>query len=201
MDPETSANPVEMEIARALDEGALDVVATQIVSTYGPGILGFLMVRLNHEESAREVFSAFAEELWKALPRFERRSSAKTWAYAIAHRVALRRKRDDARAKTRPLRDSEHSKLAAAVASVSQSLKHTENEQRLAALRASLTEDERTLLVLRIDRAMSWQDIAIVMKSGHTTTPAALRKRFERLKTRLRDTAEKQGLVERRGTE
>jgi len=81
----------------------------------------------------------------------------------------------------------------------------------LARLRASLSVEEQTLLVLRVDRELEWEEIAEVLGPGpedDDTPPggggarpaarraAALRKRFERLKARLREEAMKNGLVE-----
>ena len=52
--------------------------------------------------------------------------------------------------------------------------------------------DDQTLLILRIDRALPWIDIARVMtdepdEPDLSRHAAALRKRFERLKQRIRD--------------
>ena len=45
-------------------------------------------------------------------------------------------------------------------------------------------------MLLRIDRKMSWNEIAEILGAeGSAATPAALRKRFERLKTKLREAA------------
>jgi RNA polymerase sigma-70 factor (ECF subfamily) len=148
-------------------------------------VLGYLAVLLRDEDDARDVFSAFGEELWRSLSRFERRSSAKTWAYAIAYRCALRHRRERARQRMRPIRDSEYSKLAAGVRSVSRSTSRSAADRQLDALRAALDDEEQTLLVLRIDRRMAWGEIAKVLGAEATTAPA-LRKRFQRLKQRLR---------------
>ena len=50
---------------------------------------------------------------------------------------------------------------------------------------------ERTLLVLRIDRDLPWAEIAEIMDSREP----ALRKRFERLKEKIRKLAESEGLL------
>jgi RNA polymerase sigma-70 factor (ECF subfamily) len=70
----------------------------------------------------------------------------------------------------------------------------TERRQQLEALRAALTPDEQTLLVLRIDKGLSWNDIARVFSDGGEATAQAelavrLRKRFQLLKERLRTLA------------
>jgi RNA polymerase sigma-70 factor (ECF subfamily) len=69
----------------------------------------------------------------------------------------------------------------------------SEAKRRLEDLRAALDEEDRTLLILRVDRRMHWRDIAQVMADGVVDegelvrTAAKLRKRFERIKERLRE--------------
>lgn len=179
---------LEERLAGLLARGDLVGVATAVVRGYGPGILGFLAALLRDPAAARDAFSDFGEALWRALPRFAGKSSVRTWAYGIAYRCALRARRAGARAqaRVRPLRDSERSKLAATVESTAASFTFTAARRKLEALRATLTPSEQTLLVLRLDRQMAWEDIALVLRAS---SAAALRKRFERLKERLRRAA------------
>jgi len=53
---------------------------------------------------------------------------------------------------------------------------------------------------LRVDKGLSWQEIAEVLAETEDDPPdpVALRKRFERLKERLMKMAEKEGLSLRR---
>jgi DNA-binding transcriptional MerR regulator len=59
------------------------------------------------------------------------------------------------------------------------------------------------LLVLRIDRGLSWRDIALILADGSGTSAAeqleraaaTFRKQLERTKTRLRQLAEREGLI------
>ena len=69
------------------------------------------------------------------------------------------------------------------------------------ALREALDPVDHEILVLRLDRAMSWKDIArTVAEAGDSESTveqraAALRKRFERAKAQLRELAVKHGLI------
>ena len=68
---------------------------------------------------------------------------------------------------------------------------------KLMKLRESLDPEEQTLLILRVDKAMPWEEVAEVMRAdGEAATPAALRERFERLKEKLGRLAREQGLIE-----
>lgn len=186
---------VDARVAAHVADGALREAATVIVRAYGPAILGYLATLLRDDDEARETFSEFAEELWKALPRYAKRSSVKTWAYAIAYHCALRHRRARARRRTRPLEDTEWSKLAAIVRSTSRSFSRTAAERKLDVLRRTLSDEEQTLLVLRLDRRMSWEEVAVVLGEKGPAAAAAVRKRFQRLKERLRAAAEREGLV------
>ena len=77
-------------------------------------------------------------------------------------------------------------------------------KDRFALIRDALPEDDRMLLVLRVDRAMSWRQVAQVL-AGADAAPAdvaraevRLRKRFQLLKEEIRERAKELGLgVER----
>ena len=68
-------------------------------------------------------------------------------------------------------------------------------------LRDHLPTDDQTLLILRVDRDLSWNEVALVMTyDGEAPTDdrvkresARLRKRFELVKDRLRTLAEEEG--------
>ena len=68
---------------------------------------------------------------------------------------------------------------------------------KLMKLRESLDPEEQTLLILRVDKGMAWEDVAEAMRAdGEPPTPAVLRERFERLKEKLGRLAREQGLIE-----
>jgi len=69
--------------------------------------------------------------------------------------------------------------------------------ERFWKLRESLDSEEQTLLTLRLEKDMPWEEVAEVMRAdGEPATPAALRERFERLKEKLGRLAREQGLIE-----
>jgi RNA polymerase sigma-70 factor, ECF subfamily len=64
-------------------------------------------------------------------------------------------------------------------------------------LRESLTAEEQTLLYLRLDQQLEWNEVAEVLSAtGPVVEAAALRKRYERLKERLARMVRERGLVE-----
>src|SRR5262249_42854590 len=155
-------------------------------------ILGYLVSVLRDDTAADEVFADFCEDLWRGIAGFRGQSSFRTWAYKVAWNAANMFWRDPFPRRVRRLRTSECSRVAQEVRERS-SRERRAIVDRLARLRESLTPDEQTLLILRVDKGLSWKEIAIVLGDGEEAPPevAALRKRFERLKVRLVRMAEK----------
>ena len=186
----------EQRIAAALDAADWSAAATAALEGYGPEILGYLTAVVRNPSDASDVFSMFVEDLWRGLPSFRRESSLRTWAYKLAWHAAARFFEDPFRKRGRPLLTGEMSRVAEAVRSTTAVHLRTSVKDDVARLRASLTPDEQTLLVLRIDRGMPWQEVSEVMSErGKAADEAAIRKRFERLKDKLRELARAEGLI------
>jgi RNA polymerase sigma-70 factor (ECF subfamily) len=190
----------ESDVRDAWERGDLAGATTAALRSYGPEVLGFLVAICKDRNKAEEAFSLFAETLWQGMSRFEWKCSVRTWAYLLArHAVAdvhRRQKRDE---KVRVAFSSSNiSRLAARVRTETLSLLRTEKRSALASLRDELGEEDRALLVLRVDRGLAWRDIARVFGSGDDTLDreaARLRKRFQLVKERLRSLGKERGLV------
>jgi len=64
-------------------------------------------------------------------------------------------------------------------------------------LRQKLDPADRTLLLLRLDQDLSYEEIGRVLsQGGRRVTPGALRKRYERLKVSLAAEARRRGLIQ-----
>jgi RNA polymerase sigma-70 factor (ECF subfamily) len=188
---------LEQRILSLLDEGDMPAAATEALRGYGPQVLGYLNAVLRNEDDAHDVFSQFAEDLWKGLGGFRRESAVRTWAFRLAWHAAARYARDPYRRRGRPMLTTEASKIAEEVRSTMSTYAPGGRADKLSKLRASLDPDEQTLLILRVDKNMPWEDVAEVLRTeGETASPAALRKRFERLKEKLGRLAREQGLIE-----
>lgn len=186
----------EERIGRALDAADLDAAATIAIEEYGPEVLGYLGALLRNGPDANDVFSMFAEDLWRGLPGFRRESSLRTWVYKLAWHAAARFLQDAYRRRGRALLTGELSGIAAAVRTTTAAHLVTDVKDKMERLRASLAPEEQTLLVLRIDRAMSWHEVgAVLAADGAPVDETALRKRFERLKDKLRELARAEGLI------
>jgi RNA polymerase sigma-70 factor, ECF subfamily len=192
---------LELELTRRLASGQLKETASLAIESYGPEVLNFLEAMLRDHADSGDAFAQACEDLWRGLPRFERRSSLKTWFYTLARHAALRLRRSSRHHRQAAL--SEITDMAERIRSGTRPHLQTEVKTGLAAIRAALDEDDRMLLVLRVDRGMSWNDVARVMASdgdgdGDTQlgrVAARLRKRFQAVKQTIRERALASGLI------
>jgi len=199
---------LESEVRAHCDARAWDAACTAILRGYGPEVFGFLVAVHHSEAAANDAFSDLAEAIWRGLPNFAWQSSVRTWTYAIARNVSRTRKRDAARLDRRAPRagDSALEGVAAKVRTETLAILRTETKTRLQALRDALPEADRMLLVLRVDRGLSWNDLARVLHEGEEDAElddealareaARLRKRFQLVKDKLREMAKKEGLLD-----
>lgn len=189
---------VEARCLEALDRGDHAGAATVVVREYGPQLLGYLCSVLRSDADAGEVFSMFSEDLWRGLPGFRRECPVRVWCYRLAWHAAARFLRDPYRGRGRRLETTELSRLVDEVRSSVFLGRDQARQATLDRLRAALAPDERTLLVLRLDRGLSWAEVALVLaeEKGAPVDEPALRKRFERLKDKLAQRAREEGLLE-----
>jgi RNA polymerase sigma-70 factor (ECF subfamily) len=199
----------EDAIREAFDAGDLARTATQTLEQYGPEVLGLLVALHRDRDEASDAFSVFSERLWASLPKFEWRCSMRTWVYMIARRVSHDVRRGEGRRAHRnvPL-SSVVSRVAVQVRTRTLTMLRTETKTAIMKLRASLPEDDQTLLVLRVDRQLEWNELARVFldvdgKEDEADPDvlkreaARLRKRFQLVKERLLAMGREQGLVKR----
>lgn len=186
----------EERIAEALAGGDPEAAAEAALRAFGPQILAYLTRVLGSRDDAADAFSYFAEDVWKGMRSFRGESSARVWCYRVAWNSAARVGRDAWRRRRERFPTTMASRIAADV--LSRSPRTVEREvNEMNALRGQLEPEEQSLLVLRLDRGLSWREVAEVMaEEGHPADEAALRKRFERVKQRIGKLARKRGLLE-----
>jgi RNA polymerase sigma-70 factor (ECF subfamily) len=176
---------VEERIAAAMAAGDHRAAATEVIRGYGPRILGYLNVVLRDDLDAGDAFSLFAEQVWRGMPAFAGRSTARTWAFKAAWSAAMKVRDDAWRRLGRRLDTGEASRIAEDVRTRT-GLRYERQRAELETLRLLLSDEDQTLLVLRLDQELSWEEVAEVLAlDGEPIEPATLRKRFERIKERL----------------
>jgi RNA polymerase sigma-70 factor (ECF subfamily) len=188
---------LEATIQNLLERGEFSAAATNALRGYGPEILGYLIVVLHDVDAADEAFAQFSEDLWTGMRHYRRACSMRTWVYKLAWEAAKPIFRDPYRRRKIPMDDGEWSKIEAEVRRNTAPYLKTTVKGRLTRIRERLDPGDQTLLTLRIDQKLSWRDVATVFScDGESVDVPALRKRYERLKDRLRKMAEEEGLLE-----
>jgi RNA polymerase sigma-70 factor (ECF subfamily) len=194
---------LEARIRAAFDGGDFAAAATEAIRGYGPELFGFLVGLAHDEQVASDAFSAFCSDLWRDLPRFRWESTFRTWAYMLARHQLYRaaRERGKRRREVTPSEAPEVAALAIAVRTATLEHLRTETKDAFADLRGKLDPDDQMLLVLRVDKDLEWRDVARVLGGDKDAAAldrdaAAQRKRFERVKARLRALAREAGLME-----
>jgi RNA polymerase sigma-70 factor (ECF subfamily) len=196
---------LDEEVKRLLAAHQPDDAVQRVLEKIGPEVGGYLASVAIDGDEAAEAFSAFAEDVWRGLSAFRFESSLRTWCYVIARRALARYRRGAARRRERQVPLSAlgpASRIAAEIRSQTTTWRKTEVKDKVRALREGLKEEERELLMLRVDRKLSFAEIARVLSEEGKADDAALkksastlRKRFERLKERIRILAQEEGLL------
>jgi RNA polymerase sigma-70 factor (ECF subfamily) len=172
-----------------------DGAATALIEALGPAILRYLRSMLRVEEDAADAFSQWSENVWTGLPSFRGESSLKTWGYRLAWNAAQNLRNEAWRRRGQRLATGQASALAMSIQTKSVVVVERQR-QALEELRAALSDEDRSLLVLRLDQQLSWNEVAEVLAAeGKRIEPATLMKRFERVKARLGELARERGLL------
>jgi RNA polymerase sigma-70 factor, ECF subfamily len=190
---------VEVELAALIRAKQLDAAAKRALESYGSELYGFLVSYLGNESDAAEVFSQVGEDLWRGLPKFALGCSMRTWLYVLARNASARFRRSPWNRRTG---ESHIDALIELARTRTQPWMRTEVKDRFRALRDALDPDDRSLLVLRVDRKLSWEEIARVTLGieapdtvALTRETVRLRKRYQLLKDDLRRRAADAGLL------
>jgi RNA polymerase sigma-70 factor (ECF subfamily) len=198
----------EQALRASCERGEIVPAATAVIRAYGPEILGFLVAFHKDHDLAGDSFSIFAQRLWETLQReYQWRCSLRTWCYRLARNTAIDAERGEGRLRRRHVGLSsapEVAALAARTRTETLSALRSENRTALEKLRDELPEEDRTLLVLRVDRGLEWREISVALESlsederdeeAIAREAARLRKRYQLIKERLRARARERGLL------
>lgn len=196
MDPTSAQRRAELEaqIRAAAEAGDINGAARQALEGFGPELLGYLHGISRDAADADDAFATVCERVWRGLSDFRWTSSCRTWMYTIARNAGIDLLRAAARRRARvvPLDEaSEVERIAQRIRTTTEVHLKTETKNELERIRAKLPPDDRSLLILRLDRQMTWPEIATVLADGDLApddvagAAARQRKRFARLKARI----------------
>jgi RNA polymerase sigma-70 factor (ECF subfamily) len=201
--PDRPPDPDDASFRTLVESGDLEGATTQFMERFGGDILAFLVVQLRDPSNASEVFSQFAEDFWRGLAGFQWRTTLRGWGYTLACNAAARFQRSQRRREVRRVRPPRTPQCAQVRRSSTAAYLRTEVKNRMRALRLQLPVDDQSLLLLRIDKGLSWNELAVIF-SGQSEaeeeaemvrSAARLRQRFAAIKRRLKGLARKEGLI------
>lgn len=171
---------VEAEVRELLERGDSDLAATAAIKGYSGSVHRFLLSLLRDWEDAGDAHSEWSVRLWGALPAFRWGCPLRTWAFKIAWNVAQNAREKAWRRRRRRLPTGAASALAQEIRS--KSPRTVERRwQVLERLRAQLSLGDQSLLNLRLEQELSWNEISEILG----VRPEALMQRYKRLKDKL----------------
>jgi RNA polymerase sigma-70 factor, ECF subfamily len=160
---------------------AADLLLTHLSRELRP----FLHRLLGDVSLADEAHSSTCERLWRGLATFRWECSLRSWSYIVARREASRCRARHARADVLQTTLSKADNVAARFSSTSGKFSTTRRDQ-LDGLRASLSDEDRDILVLRVERGLAWKEIAAAFLEEHESDPELITKEAARLRQRVR---------------
>lgn len=193
----------ESDLRSAWDKGDYTTVVTKLLQRHERKFLGILIAALKSESDAWEVYSMFEEDLWKGIEGFQWRCCLEAWAIRIARNAMARWLTAAHRSPERNLSiDSAVLEVADRVRSSTRNHLRSEVKSEVRRLREELPAVEQMLLILRVDRALGWRDIAAALADQDLEQDelereaARLRKQFQHVTRKLRDIARSRGILD-----
>lgn len=197
----------ERELRHAWDAGDYRTVTTLALERYGKEIFGVLAARLGSRSDAEDVFAMFEEALWRGLHGFRWQSTLRSWAHRIARNTATRWATSGERDPRRNLPIDQAGVLDLAARVRSSTLVHLRSEvkSQIRQLRDELAEADQMLLILRVDKGLEWEEVAVALGDDDVDVApdelkreaARLRKRFQLVTEKLRAMARARGILDR----
>lgn len=179
-------------IAQGLVHNQKNEVVAKTIDVYGRELHARFMRWFQDTSIADELMSIVHEKLVVRITSFRGDSSLRTWLHRVAKNAAYDYQQQLNKAREE-VDVNEVILTAAGQRTSTPPWRRTSKRRQTQWLVSKLTEPERQLLILRVHKKLSWRKIAGIFESKSKTTQVgscsepALRKRFERLKLRLRE--------------
>ena len=195
---DASRAALEAPIRAACEATDHAAAVTLALRLYGTELLSFLRALAHDDDLAADAFAELSADLWRDLPGFRWGSSLRSWTYVLARNSLNQLRRDPRRRADRNLPLSVAPEVAQALRTATREIQRTDIKDEFRILREQLDPEEHELLLLRLDRELSWKEIARITREADEdldTRAAMLRKQFERAKERLKKLAVARGLI------
>lgn len=185
-----------VDAARArglLAQGELNLAVHAALEAFGPEVFGFLVGVVDDVGQASVLYAQMAQRVANEIEAFRWETSLRMWMYGLARSELLdgrRRRRPDvlpregADRTTLNRTSPRHTPGASLTPVDTSSWRPRLLLDAVRAVRKALSEEERELLILRVDRGFAFVDIA-VMELGLAATSLERRRRAKELRTQL----------------
>ena len=187
---------VEQTIWNLLKQSGQGPAVEAALKAYGSEIYGVVFRIMGDETAADDVWSMFLEKLWKGIRTFKERGKFRAWAYRVARNACNEYRRNPTRRKFRRFFTGELSKLEGKIRSSTKTYEKTTVRQKLWELVDRLKPDDKLLMILKVDKGLSYTEIAEVFsgRKGEVVSADALKSRKYNIKKKLRKMAEEEGI-------
>ena len=175
----------DTEVQGLVQTGRERQAADLLLARLSPELRPFLHRLLGDVALADEAHSNTCERLWRGLATFRWECSLRSWSYIIARREASRCRARHARDGIQQTTLSKADQVAARAGSTSRTFSTTRRDQ-LDSLRASLSDEDRDLVVLRVERGLAWKDIAAAFLEDNEANEENIGREAARLRQRFR---------------
>lgn len=170
---------VEAQLVAAARRG--DQAAFAVLARDAAPMLERLALRvLGHRQDAEDAAQEAILDAWRNLPRFRGEARFRTWAYRILVARAL-----DVARRRRPV-DPLPDVVTCAASGPAESAASNDAERAIRDVIAELPPAQRTVLLLRTDHGLSYDEIAYVMGTGRDAVRMNLIEARKRLARKLR---------------
>jgi RNA polymerase sigma-70 factor (ECF subfamily) len=156
-----------------------DPAFEQLLQRYQRPVVNFVYRLLGDAGDADDVAQEVFVRVYRNIQAYEPRTKFSTWLFALARNAALDRLRYRQRHPTAMLESAPEPSV------VSRDVEAHEIGQQIAAAIAELPEEQRTVIVLSEYHAMSYAEIAQIMRCSEKSVESRLYRAKQTLRSRL----------------
>jgi DNA-directed RNA polymerase specialized sigma24 family protein len=184
----TELTAVDAEAQRLALDGREREAADLLLSHLSSEIRSFLHRMLSDVVLVDEAHRATGERLPQEIPHLLTECSPRSWSYIVARREA-------SRCRTRRAAGSGHEMAAKPLQTGVLPMGNTSTidtvsttcRDELEQLRASLSDEERDLLLLRVEYGFAWKEVACAFLEDDESDPDTILEEAARMRQRFRD--------------
>jgi RNA polymerase sigma-70 factor (ECF subfamily) len=187
MEPMTMDEPTDEALMLAYGRGEA-LAFEQLYARHRGGLFRYLQRHLREQALAEECFQDVWQRVIQARTRWRPEARFSTWLYQIAHNRLLDHWRAAKHRPRAPEDGDERITRIADHATPDHELSAFEQRRGLQLALEDLPDEQREVVLLRLDRELSLEEIGEITGVGRETVKSRLRYAIDKLRQRLRPT-------------